>query len=70
MAKNPIQNIIIDSLVVFIIFWFLFFLEKYQLISSNSAKLYFIIALALALIDILVSTKLAKWLASLKDKDL
>lgn len=70
MVKNPIQSIIVDSLIVFIIYWILYFLEKYQIISSSSARLYFIIALVLALIDILISTKLAKWLARLRDKDL
>lgn len=70
MVKNPIQSIIVDCLIVFIIYWILYFLEKYQIISSSSARLYFIIALVLALIDILISTKLAKWLARLRDKDL
>lgn len=69
MERNPLFTLIINTVLVVIIFIILYFLEKFHFLETRSARIYFLIALVLALIDFLVTSRVDQWLKELKNKD-
>lgn len=67
MRKKPLKPLLITSLILILVLTGIYLLESFGLIENSSARLYFLLALILALIDILVSLRLDRALQLLKD---